>query len=110
MPEEACEDKVKHKVFEFEIVICSKLSVIEELNEQDDPAHQKVMESLSAIEVLKKSLQYFKDQNGYLNDSNEKLMISNSRLREDLEEINARYQELIKTSKEVLRRKRLTQQ
>ena len=42
------------------------------------------MESLSEFQVLKKSLQYFKDQNGYLNDSNEKLMIENNRLREDI--------------------------
>ena len=50
------------------------------------------MESLSKFEVLKKSLTYFKDQNGYLNDSNEKLMIENKSLMEDLEERNACYQ------------------
>ena len=110
LPKEACKDKGKHKVFKFEIGTCSKPSVIEELNEREDLAHQKVMESLSKVEVLKKSLQYFKDQNWYLNDSNEKLMIENKRRREDLEDIYASYQELITTSKEVLRRKRLTQQ
>ena len=68
------------------------------------------METLSKVEVLKKSLQYFKYQNGYLNDSNDKLMMENRRLREDLEEINASFQELITASKEVLRRKRFTQQ
>ena len=65
------------------------------------------MDSLSEIEVLKKSLTYFKDQNGYLNDANEKLTIANRRLREYLEESNGSYQELIIASKEVLRRKRL---
>ena len=108
--EEACKDKGKQKVVEFEIGSCSKPSDIEELNEQEDLAHQKVMESLSEFEVLNKSLRYTKDTNWYLNDSNEKLMISNKRLREDLEEFNANYQELITAFKEVLRRKRVTQQ
>ena len=68
------------------------------------------MESMSEIEFLKKSLTYFKYQNHYLNDSNENLTIENRRMRDDLEQSNARYQELIIDSKEVLRRKRLTQQ
>ena len=110
LPEEVGKDKGKQKFLEFEIGTCCKPSNIEELNEQEDPAHQKVMDSLSEIEVLKKSLTYFKDQNGYLNDANEKLMIANKRPREDLEESNASYQELIIASKEVLRRKRVTQQ
>ena len=68
------------------------------------------MESLSEVEVLKKSLQYFKDQNGYLNYLNKTLMIANRRPRGYLEDINESYEELITSSKEVLRRKRLTQQ
>ena len=97
--EEACKDKGKHKVFEFDIGTCSKPSVIEELNEHEDPAYQKVMESLSEVKILKKSLQYFKDQNGYLNYLNENLMIANMMLMEDIEEINTSYQELITNSK-----------
>ena len=100
LPEEAYKDKGKQKISEFEIGTCSKPSDFEELKEYEDPAHQKGMESLLEVEVLKKSLQYFKDQNGYLNDSNEKLMIEKKRLREDLEDINARYQELMTSSKE----------
>ena len=74
------------------------------------PAHQTYMEALSYFEVLKKSLQYYKAQNGYLNDSNNQLMLANRRLREYLEETNSNYQGLIAYSKEVLRRKKLTQQ
>ena len=37
-------------------------------------------------------------------------MLANRRLREDIEETNANYQDLITTSKEVLGRKNLTQQ
>ena len=37
-------------------------------------------------------------------------MQANRRLREDLEEANANYQELITAAKKVLRRKKLTQQ
>ena len=69
----------------------SKHSNVEELKDREDPTHQEFIETLSEIKVLKKSLQYFKDQNKYLNDSNYKLMIATWRLREDLEEINARY-------------------
>ena len=97
--------KGKQKVVEFEVGSCSKPWEIDEI-----PAHLEMMESISEVEVLNKSLQYFKEQNRYLNDSNEKLMIANRRLREDLEEIDANYQELITVSKEVLRRKRATQQ
>ena len=57
------------------------------------------MEELSEIEVLKKYLQYLKYQNGYMTDSNDKIIIENRRLRNDLEEINASYQELITYSK-----------
>ena len=66
------------------------------------------MKSVSEVELLKKSLQYLKEKNMYLNDSNEKLMIANRRLWEDLEEIDANYQELITVSKEFFRRKRAT--
>ena len=100
---DAC--KGKQKVVEFEVGTCSKPSEIEE-----DPAYLEMMKSLSEVEVLKNFLQYFKEQNIYLNDSSEKLMIANRRLREDLEEINANYQEITTIPKEVLRRKRSTQQ
>ena len=46
----------------------------------------------------------------YLNDSYEKLMIVNRRMREDLEEIDTGYQELITVSKEALRRKKVIEQ
>ena len=92
------------------MVTCSKSPNVEELEEQEIPAHQTIMDISLEVEVLKKSLQYYKSQNGYLNDSNNQLMLQNRRLREDLEETNANYQELITTSKEVLRRKNLTQQ
>ena len=98
--------KCKQKVDEYEVGTCSKPSEIDE----DPPAHPEMMKSVSEVEVLKKSLQYFKEQNMYLNDSSEKLMIANRRLREDLEEIDASYQKLIIVSQEVLRRKRATQQ
>ena len=55
-PQESYKDKDKHKVYEFEIGTCSKPSYIEALKEQDDHAHQKVMESLSEVKVLKKPL------------------------------------------------------
>ena len=96
----------------------SKLQNVEELEEQEKhtprliieiPAHQNSIETLSKVEVLKKTLQYYKSQNGYLNDSNDQLMQANMMLREDLEKTNANYHKLISFAKVVLRRKKLTQ-
>ena len=44
-----------------------------------------------------------------LHETNEGLVAANRRLREDLEEVNSHYQELIAVSKEALKRKRQTQ-
>ena len=69
-------------------------------SDEEDPLHQSPMEAVSKIKVLEMSLQHYKFQNEYLNDSNDKLMQANRRLREDLEEINGHYRELIMVSKE----------
>ena len=44
-----------------------------------------------------------------MHETNEGLVVANKILREDLEEINNHYQELIVVSKEALKRKRQTQ-
>ena len=44
-----------------------------------------------------------------MHETNEGLVATNKRLREDLEEVNSHYQELIAVSKEALKRKRQTQ-
>ena len=69
------------------------------LEDEEAPVQFDVIESYSEVEVLKKSLQSFKEQNIYLNDSNKKLMIANRRLPEDFEESYTNYQELISISK-----------
>ena len=60
----------------------------------------------SKIENLKKTLEQHKSQICFLNDSNDILVMTNIRLREDLDNINTHYQELIVVSREVLKRKR----
>ena len=60
----------------------------------------------SEIENLKKTLEQHKSQICFLNDSNDILVMTNIRLREDLDNINTHYQELIVVSKEALKRKR----
>ena len=60
----------------------------------------------SEVENLKKVLQQHKSQIHFLNESNSKLVTTNKILREDLEDINAHYQELIAMSNEALKRKR----
>ena len=60
----------------------------------------------SEVNNLKKSLQQHNSQIHFLNESNDKIMTRNKILREDMEDINAHYQELIAVSKEALKRKR----
>ena len=50
-----------------------------------------------------------KYQIDYLNETSEGLVMANRRLREDLNDINTHYQELIVVSKEYFKRKRHTQ-
>ena len=63
----------------------------------------------SENENLRKSVNQYKNQIYFLHETNEGLVMANRRLREDLEEINSHYQELIVVSKEALKRKRETQ-
>ena len=44
----------------------------------------------------------------YMQEVNDGLILANRRLREDLQEVNEHYQELIAVSKEALKRKRTT--
>ena len=44
-----------------------------------------------------------------MQDKNDGLVMANRRLREDLDEVNSHYQELIVVSKEALKRKRNTE-
>ena len=60
----------------------------------------------SEVENIRKDLQQHKSQIWFLNESNDRLVIIDKILREDLEDINAHYQELIAVSKEALKRKR----
>ena len=63
----------------------------------------------SENENLQRSIKQYKYQIEYLHETNEGLVTANSRLREDLEEVNSHYQELISVSKEALKRKRQTE-
>ena len=60
----------------------------------------------SEVENIRKTLQQHKSQICFLNETNDSLVMKNTRLREDLEDINAHYQELIAVSKDALKRKR----
>ena len=60
-------------------------------------------------ENLWKSVKQYNYQIEFLHKTNEGLVMENKILREDLEEINSHYQELIVVSKEALKRKRQTQ-
>ena len=60
----------------------------------------------SKVENIRKVLQQYKSNRHFLNESNSRLVTTNKILREDLEDINAHYQELIAVSKEEFKRKR----
>ena len=62
----------------------------------------------SENENLQRSIKQYKYQIEYLHETNEGLVTANRILREDLEEVNRHYQELIVVSKEPLKRKRQT--
>ena len=57
---------------------------------------------------MKRAIKQYKHQIEYMQETNYGLITANKRLREDLEEVNDHYQELIAVSKEALRRKRST--
>ena len=58
------------------------------------------------LNTLGKLLQQHKSQIEFINENNDMLVMTNRILREDLEDINAHYQEVIAISKEALKRKR----
>ena len=59
----------------------------------------------SEKEKLQRSIKLYKHQIEYMHETNDGLVTINRRLREDLEEVNSHYQELIVVSKEALKRK-----
>ena len=63
----------------------------------------------SENENLQRNIKQYKYQIEFLHETNEGLLVANKRLREDLEEVNSHYQELIAIFKEALKRKRQTQ-
>ena len=60
-------------------------------------------------ENLQITIKQYKHQVKYMQDTNDGLVMANRRLREDLDEVNSHYQELIAVSKEALKRKRNTE-
>ena len=73
---------------------------------------QPILESKgidSEKENLQRIIKQYKHQIKYMHETNDGLVTANRRLREDLEEVNSHYQELIAVSKEALKRKRQTE-
>ena len=75
------------------------------LSNQNSTLHREVHMD-SDVENLRKTLQQHKSQIYFLNETNDRLVMTNRILRDDMEDINAHYQELIVVSKEALKRKR----
>ena len=60
----------------------------------------------SEIGKIQKTMEQYKYHIGFLSDTNYILVMTKRRLREDLDDINTHYQELIFVPKEALKRKR----
>ena len=60
----------------------------------------------SDTENLHKTVKQYKYQIGFLSETNDGLILTNRILREDFDDINTHYRELISISKEDLKRKR----
>ena len=63
----------------------------------------------SEKENLQRTRTKYKHQVEYMQETNDGLVMANRILREDLDEVNSHYQELIAVSKEALKRKRSTE-
>ena len=63
----------------------------------------------SEKENLQRSIKQYRYRIEYMQEANDGLVIANRKLREDLEEVNSHYQELITVSREELKRKRKTE-
>ena len=75
-------------------------------NDMQSTAGNKAFDSEK--ENLQRTIKQYKHQVGYMQETNYGLVMANRRLREDLDEVNSHYPELIVVSKEALRRKRNT--
>ena len=76
-------------------------------NEMQTIAGNKTFDSEK--ENLQRSVKEYKYKVEYMKETNDGLFMANRRLREDLEEVNSHYQELIVVSREALKRKRNTE-
>ena len=76
-------------------------------NEMQTIAGNKTFDSEK--ENLQRSVKQYKYQVQYMQETNDGLVMDNRRLREDLDEVNSHYQELIVVSREALKRKRTTE-
>ena len=74
---------------------------------QEEEVHMKEedLEISPELNQVKKSLQTYKEKTRYLQNINENLMIANKRLREDLEDKETEYQNLLSIYKDILREK-----
>lgn len=75
-------------------------------NEMQNTITGKVFDS--DMENLQRTIKQYRHQMKCMQETNDALVLANRRLREDLQEVNENYQELITVSKEALKRKRST--
>ena len=92
------------ELMEEDEVIYRRLNIPWIPNEMQTIAEDKCIDSKK--ENLQRSIKQYKYQIEYMQETNDRLFTANRKLREDLEEVNSHYQELITVSKEALKRKR----
>ena len=83
----------------------------EEMNECLDNSRDKLhAEEGTKMMNLMKALHHYKDKNPHLNHFNDHLVQANQISREDLEEINTNYVELVQDVEEAIKRRNLAQE
>ena len=90
--------------------MCSEDCLVSKFPQEDEVLmKEKAIEIAPELNKIKKSLQTYKEQTMFLQSINEKLTTANKRLREDLEEKEADYQNILSISKDILKEKRAIQ-
>ena len=76
--------------------MCSEDCSVSKFPQEDEVLmKEKAIEIAPELNQIKKSLQTYKEQTKFLQNINEKLMTANKRLREELEEKEVDYQNLL---------------
>ena len=79
-------------------------------NEVNDLDVSMLNKEETELSCLRKALHHYKAQNSHLNHLNDQLVSPNHMIRQDLEDINANYVELVQATEEEVKRRKISQE